>query len=102
MVDQNEVEGILQVGNERSDGQLRDPAQLLRPLRGGVIVSKQMISEMRLRPGLMLKGQTKGRHLSRINAIERRPPDEWTDNADLYHPSPIDPHPTIKLDHHPE
>ncbi len=55
MVDQNEVEGILQVGNERSDGQLRDPAQLLRPLRGGVIVSKQMISEMRLRPSTIRK-----------------------------------------------
>src|SRR5437762_2826775 len=103
MVDhQNEVEGILQVGNERSDGQLRDPAQLLRPLRGGVIVSKQMISEMRLRPGLMLKGQTKGRHLSRINAIERRPPGEWTDKVGLYDSTPIDPHPMIKLEHNPE
>src|SRR3954467_1312455 len=102
MVDQNEVEGILQVGNERSDGQLRDPAQLLRPLRGGVIVSKQMISEMRLRPGLMLKGQTKGRHLSRINAIERRPPGEWTDKVGLYDSTPVDPHPMIKLEHNPE
>src|SRR4051812_31027687 len=101
MVDQNEVEGILQC-NERSDGQLRDPAQLLRPLRGGVIVSKQMISEMRLRPGLMLKGQTKGRHLSRINAIERRPPGEWTDKVGLYDSTPIDPHPMIKLEHNPE
>src|SRR3954466_3395091 len=103
MVDQqNEVEGILQVGNERSDGQLRDPAHLLRPLRGGVIVSKQMISEMRLRPGLMLKGQTKGRHLSRINAIERRPPGEWTDKVGLYDSTPVDPHPMIKLEHNPE
>src|SRR5258706_2148263 len=101
MVDQNEVEGILQC-NERSDGQLRDPAQLLRPLRGGVIVSKQMISEMRLRPGLMLKGQTKGRHLSRINAIERRPPGEWTDKVGLYDSTPIDPHPMIKLEHNPD
>src|SRR5256884_6682387 len=100
MVDQNEVEGILQC-NERSDGQLRDPAQLLRPLRGGVIVSKQMISEMRLRPGLMLKGQTKGRHLSRINAIERRPPGEWTDKVGLYDSTPIDPHPMIRLEHNP-
>src|SRR3954466_10732426 len=103
MVDQqNEVEGILQVGNERSDGQLRDPAHLLRPLRGGVIVSKQMISEMRLRPGLMLKGQTKGRHLSRINAIERRPPGEWTDKVGLYDSTPVDPHPMIKLEHNPD
>src|SRR5215208_1299316 len=103
MVDhQNEVEGILQVGNDRSDGQLRDPTHLLRPLRGGVIVSKQMISEMRLRPGLMLKGQTKGRHLSRINAIERRPPGEWTDKVGLYDSTPIDPHPMIKLEHNPD
>jgi len=102
MVDhQNEVEGILQC-NERSDGQLRDPIHLLRPLRGGVIVSKQMISELRLRPGLMLKGQTKGRHLSRINAIERRPPGEWTDKVGLYDSTPIDPHPMIKLEHNPD
>src|SRR5213595_1415962 len=102
MVDNNEVEGILQVGDERSDGQLRDPLHPLRPLRGGVIVSKQMISEMRLRPGLMLKGQTKGRHLSRINAIERRPPGEWTDKVGLYDSTPVDPHPMIKLEHNPE
>ena len=46
----NEVEGILQLADERSDGQLRDPLHPLRPLRGGVIVTKQMIREMRLRP----------------------------------------------------
>src|SRR6266513_907909 len=102
MVDQNEVEGILQVGDERSDGQLRDPAHPLRPLRGGVIVTKQMIREMRLRPGLMLKGNTKGRHLSRVNAIERRPPGEWTDKVGLYDSTPVDPHPMIKLEHNPE
>src|SRR5882762_4379426 len=102
MVDHNEVEGILQVGDERSDGQLRDPLHPLRPLRGGVIVTKQMIREMRLRPGLMLKGNTKGRHLSRVNAIERRPPGEWTDKVGLYESTPVDPHPMIKLEHNPE
>ena len=42
------VEGILQVENERQDGQLRDPQNPLRPARGNVLVPRQVIRERRL------------------------------------------------------
>ena len=32
------------------------PAQLLRPLSGGIFVSRQLIRELNLRPGLLVKG----------------------------------------------
>lgn len=97
----NELEGILHVGDDRHDGQLRDPAHPLRPLNGGVIVSKQMIREMHLRPGLMIRGQTKGRHLSRVAMIEGRAPGEYIDRVSLYDATPVDPHPMLKLEHNP-
>jgi transcription termination factor Rho len=50
----------------------------------------------------MLKGPTKGKHLSRINQIEKRPPGEWTDKVGLYDSTPVDPRPMIKLEHNPE
>jgi len=96
-----ETEGILQIGDERHDGQLRDPSQPLRPLNGGVIVSKQMIREMRLRPGLLLRGHTKGHHLSRIAAIEGREPSDYVDRISLYDATPVDPYPMLKLEHNP-
>ncbi|MGE5611330.1 MAG: transcription termination factor Rho [Bacillota bacterium] len=97
----NELEGILQIANERQDGVLRDPAQPLRPLNGGIIVSRQMIREMRLRPGLLVRGQTKGRHLQRIAAIEGREPGDYVDRITLYDATPVDPHPMLKLEHDP-
>jgi transcription termination factor Rho len=95
----NELEGILQVADERHDGQLRDPSQPLRPLNGGVVVSKQMIRELRLRPGLLLRGQTKGRHLSRVAMIEGREPAEYVERVSLYEATPVDPQPMLKLEH---
>ena len=64
------VEGLLQVENERQDGQLRDPHFPLRPAKGNLIVPRSLIREMRLRPGLLLRGQPRGRTLGRIEAIE--------------------------------
>ncbi|HEX2971632.1 MAG TPA: transcription termination factor Rho [Tepidisphaeraceae bacterium] len=97
----NELEGILQIANERQDGVLRDPAQPLRPLNGGIIVSKQLIREMRLRPGLLVRGQTKGRHLQRIATIEGREPGDYVDRISLYDATAVDPHPMLKLEHDP-
>ncbi|MCY2951705.1 MAG: transcription termination factor Rho [Planctomycetota bacterium] len=97
----NELEGILHVGDDRHDGQLRDPEHPLRPLNGGVIVSKQMIREMRLRPGLLLRGQTKGRHLARVAMIEGRAPGDYVDRISLYDATPVDPRPMLKLEHNP-
>lgn len=97
----NELEGILQIADERQDGVLRDPAQPLRPLNGGIIVSRQMIREMRLRPGLLVRGRTKGRHLQRIATIEGREPGDYVDRVTLYEATPVDPHPMLKLEHSP-
>src|SRR5436853_259936 len=44
------VEGLLHVADERQDGQLRDPAHPLRPAKGNLIVPRNVIREMRLRP----------------------------------------------------
>jgi hypothetical protein len=62
------LEGILHFKDDRSDGQLRDPAHPLRPLSGGVFVSRQLIKELHLRPGLMVKGQPKGKHLTKLHS----------------------------------
>jgi transcription termination factor Rho len=70
------IEGILQVTDERQDGQLRDPQQPLRPVRGNILVPKQLIRQMQLRPGLLLKGTPRGRNLDRIEQIENLHPDE--------------------------
>jgi len=55
------IEGILQFTDERKDGELRDVQHPLRPVRGNVAVPKQVIRELRLRPGLLLRGQSRGR-----------------------------------------
>ncbi|MDB5174035.1 MAG: H+transporting two-sector ATPase alpha/beta subunit central region [Phycisphaerales bacterium] len=95
------VEGILQVVDERQDGQLRDPAHPLRPAKGNCLVPRQLIREMRLRPGLLLKGNPRGRTLGRIDTIEGRPPDEYTDKIALYDATALDPQPMLKLEHDP-
>ena len=95
------VEGILQVADERQDGQLRDPAFPLRPARGNFLVSRQVIRELRLRPGLLLRGLPRGRMLDRIETIEGRPPDEYCEKIALYDATALDPQPVMKLEHNP-
>jgi transcription termination factor Rho len=95
------MEGILHISDERQDGQLRDPAQPLRPLNGGVIVPRQLIRDLRLRPGLMVRGHLRGRVMGRIETIEGRPPDEYAQTASLHDGQAIDPAPRIRLEHDP-
>jgi transcription termination factor Rho len=95
------IEGILQVVDERQDGQLRDPTHPLRPARGNFLVSKQVIRQLRLRPGLLLRGMPRGRMLDRIEAIEGRPPDEYVEKTALYDATALDPQPVLKLEHNP-
>src|ERR1041384_6541320 len=97
----HQLEGVLQIPDERRDGQLRDPAHLLRPLRGGVVVPRQMIREMQLRPGLLLRGNQKGHTLGRVEAIEGRPVEQYVQNQALYDATPLDPQPMLKLEHNP-
>src|SRR5262247_1630016 len=98
---QAQLEGILHIADERQDGQLRDPAQPLRPLKGGLVVPRNMIRDFRLKAGLLLKGDQRGRALGRLEAIEGRPPDEYADKVGLYDSTALDPQPGIKLEHNP-
>jgi len=95
------LEGILHIADERRDGQLRDPAQPLRPLRGGIVVPRNTIKQLQLRPGLLLRGEQRGRALARVQAIEGRTPDEYAARAHLYEGTALDPAPMIKLEHDP-
>jgi transcription termination factor Rho len=97
----SQLEGILHVIDDRQDGQLRDPLAPLRPLKGGVSVPRQMIRDYRLKPGLMLKGNLRGRVLGKIDSIEGRSPDEWADKVTLYDATALDPQPVMKLEHSP-
>src|SRR4051794_28272913 len=98
------VEGILHQADERQDGQLRDPAHPLRPLRGGVVVPRNMIRDLRLRGGLLVRGplNNKGRALHRIEAVEGRAPDDYANLTTLYEGTAMDPEPGLRLEHNPE
>jgi transcription termination factor Rho len=95
------IEGILQFTDERKDGELRDVQHPLRPVRGNVAVPKQVIRELRLRPGLLLRGQPRGRYLDRFESIEGHSVDEYHDKLPLYDATALDPEPQIKLEHNP-
>jgi len=95
------VEGVLSVTDDRHDGELRDPTHPLRPVRGNVIVPRNLIRDLHLRPGLLLKGSPRGHVLDRIETIEGRSPDEYVEKLPLYDSTALDPQPVIKLEHSP-
>ena len=95
------IEGLLQFTDERQDGQLRDPLHPLRPAKGNLVVPRQVIRDLRLRPGLLLRGSPKGRTIGRIEAIEGRSVDEWAETLPIYDQTALDPEPAIKLEHNP-
>ena len=96
-----QLEGILHIPDERSDGQLRDPLHLLRPLRGNIVVPRQLIRDLHLRPGLIVTGIPRGRALNKIDTIEGRSPDEYIEKTALYDATALDPQPMLKLEHSP-
>src|SRR5579862_6605234 len=93
------VEGLLQIADERQDGQLRDPAHPLRPAKGNLLIPRQLIRELNLRPGLLLSGSPDGSMLRRIDRIEGRPIDEYGERIALYDATALDPQPMIRLEH---
>lgn len=98
----NLIEGILHQTDERSDATLRDPANLLRPLKGGLVVPRNLVRDLRLKPGLLVKGEQRGRQLTRIVAIEGADPADWGDHVGIYDSTALDPAPMIRLEHKPE
>jgi transcription termination factor Rho len=95
------LEGILHIPDERQDGQLRDPEHPLRPLRGGIIVPRNVIRNLQLRPGLLLAGSQRGRTLGTVDTIEGRAPEEYAERVHIYDGTALDPEPMIKLEHDP-
>ena len=89
------------LADERQDGQLRDPEHPGRPLRGNFVVPRNLIRDLQLRTGLLLKGEQRGRSMGRIEAIEGRSPDEYAGRANLYDSTALDPQPGIRLEHDP-
>jgi transcription termination factor Rho len=102
MTQTNLLEGILCITDERQDGQLRDPHHPLRPLRGGIVVPRNVIRDLRLKSGLLVAGEMRGRAMGRIHTVEGRHPDEWGEHVGLYDATPLDPQPGIRLEHNPE
>ncbi|HEX8342474.1 MAG TPA: transcription termination factor Rho [Tepidisphaeraceae bacterium] len=97
------VEGLLQITDERKDGQLRDPAMPLRPSRpGGIHVPRRMIADLQLRTGALLEGELRGRMLHRVTRIEGTPTSEYQPTHTLYDSTALDPAPQIKLEHNPQ
>src|ERR1700744_2391498 len=96
------VEGLLHLPDERQDGQLRDPAFPLRPIKGNFTVPRGVIRDQRLRPGLLLRGQPRGRMLDRFESIMGRPTDDYHDTVPLYDATALDPSPMLKLEHDPK
>jgi transcription termination factor Rho len=100
MADREELTGILHMPTDRRDGQLRDAEQPLRLVNGGVIVTHQMMRDFGLRPGMVLRGVVKGRHLTRLTAIEGQRPGDFRPQS-MYESTAIDPQPMLRLEHHP-
>jgi transcription termination factor Rho len=97
------VEGLLQIVDERKDGQLRDPTAPLRPSRpGGIQVPRRMIADLQLRTGALLEGELRGRMLHRVTRIEGTPTGEYQPTHTLYDSTALDPSPQIKLEHNPQ
>ena len=96
------AEGLLSIPeNDRHDGSLRDPAHPLRPARGNIIIPRSLIRDLRLRPGLLLKGVPDGKTLANIATIEGKTLDEYGETVPLYDATAMDPEPAIKLEHDP-
>src|SRR3954470_5057700 len=96
-----QLEGILQFTDERRDGQLRDSVHLLRPLNGGVVVPRQLIRELRLRPGLIIGGHYKGRTMGKVQTVEGYSVDDYMSKSTLYESTALDPQPVMRLEHNP-
>jgi transcription termination factor Rho len=99
-----EMEGILHFREEKGDGQLRDPANFLRPLSGPegmLVVPRQTILDFNLRPGLLVKGRFKGRTFNKIDLVEGIAPDAYRAMPSIYESTALDPEPGIKLEHSP-
>ena len=100
---ENLVEGLLQIHDERKDGELRDLAAPLRPVRpGNIYVPRRMWADLQLRAGQRIEGEFRGKLISRITRVEGTPIKEWQPQTAIYDATALDPSPQIKLEHNPQ
>jgi transcription termination factor Rho len=94
--------GVLYLPDERKDGQLRDPSNLLRPI-SPLLVPRQLINEYRLRPGLLVSFEgVRGRHVGRLLSIEGGAIDTYAARKPIYEATALDPSPQIRLEYSPD
>jgi transcription termination factor Rho len=96
------AEGVLEL-HPRGYGFLRAASRMYQAGQGDAYVAAQMISKHRLREGVHLAGPVEppragsGPRLSRIDAIEGRPADKFTQRA-FEELTPVDPHVPLVLE----
>ena len=96
------LEGLVHIPDQRKDAQLRDPRQPLRPVQGNYFIPRQLVNELKLRPGLLVGGTPRGRVLNRIDTIEGGTVDGYCNRTNIYDATALDPQPGIKLEHDPK
>jgi transcription termination factor Rho len=98
---QEAVEGLLHYVDDRRDGQLRDPAYPLRQIPGNFIIPRQLIRELQLRPGVMVRGIPRSsRAMTRIESVEGRPVGDYARSYGHLNDSiALDPQPQLRVEH---
>ena len=117
---QNLIRGVLHVPSERSDGQLRDPDNLLQPIHPSPVVPRSLINELNLRPGVTIEAHPRksggngggkrrrrgggggGKGIGEIESVDGMSPDDFAALPDMYAGTALDPAPQLKLEHDPE
>jgi transcription termination factor Rho len=96
-----EVEGVLEV-DSRGNGALRRVDKNLLPWQDDPEVPKNVIQQLRLRPGWLLKGQAIYRNnrwsLTRVDGAEGKPLQEAQQFPDFAHLTSVDPIERIRLE----
>ena len=99
--------GVLHTPNDRADGGLRDPDNLLSPLRPGggaraPVIPRKVIDEHKLRPGNLLTVTVRGNgKLKDVLLVEDMRPALWRQTPAIYDSVALDPEPQIRLEHDP-
>jgi transcription termination factor Rho len=91
------MQAVLHLVDDRRDGQLRDPANLLKTV--GPVVPKPFWQHHRLRTGLLIEIAHNGRSAQKLVSVEGLPPDEYARRKPLLDLTAIDPQPQIRLEH---
>ncbi len=66
-----------------------------------LFVPRQFIREYKLRPGLLIGGLPRGRHLAQLKTIEGGSPEDYATKTHLYEGTALDPAPLLRLENDP-